>query len=72
MRKISKQKVILEHSLGKYVQVALSPDQLTAAESHVDEETLAKLRQISAESFAKCINQGKVTVSFSVFCIVRR
>uniref|UniRef100_A0A1I7X771 Post-SET domain-containing protein n=1 Tax=Heterorhabditis bacteriophora TaxID=37862 RepID=A0A1I7X771_HETBA len=42
-------------------KVALSPDQLTAAESHVDEETLAKLRQISAESFAKCINQGKVT-----------
>ncbi|VDN26466.1 unnamed protein product, partial [Cylicostephanus goldi] len=40
-------------------KVALSPDQLTAAESHVDEETLAKLRQISAESFAKCINQGK-------------
>uniref|UniRef100_A0A183GVL5 PHD-type domain-containing protein n=1 Tax=Heligmosomoides polygyrus TaxID=6339 RepID=A0A183GVL5_HELPZ len=38
----------------------LSPDQLTAAESHVDEETLAKLRQISAESFAKCINQGKM------------
>ncbi|KAK5975091.1 Histone-lysine N-methyltransferase, partial [Trichostrongylus colubriformis] len=41
-------------------KVALSPDQLTAAESHVDEETLAKLRQISAESFAKCINQGKM------------
>ncbi|VDM65007.1 unnamed protein product [Strongylus vulgaris] len=41
-------------------KVALSPDQLTAAESHVDEDTLAKLRQISAESFAKCINQGKM------------
>ncbi|CAI4230318.1 unnamed protein product [Auanema sp. JU1783] len=41
-------------------KVALSPDQLTQAESHVDEETLEKLRQISAESFAKCINQGKI------------
>lgn len=44
-------------------KVALSPDQLTAAEPHVDEETMALLKQISAESFAKCMTQGKVPPS---------
>ncbi|KAK6027206.1 SET domain protein [Ostertagia ostertagi] len=50
-------------------EVALSPDQLTAAESHVDEETLAKLRQISAESLVKCSTQAKVLTAFLLFVI---
>lgn len=40
-------------------KVALHPDQLNAAEQHIDEETMATLRQISAESFAKHMTQGK-------------
>lgn len=40
-------------------QLPLSPDQLSEAERHVDEETISRLKQISADSFAKIV-QGKV------------
>uniref|UniRef100_F1KPX5 Histone-lysine N-methyltransferase trr n=1 Tax=Ascaris suum TaxID=6253 RepID=F1KPX5_ASCSU len=41
-------------------KVALSPDDLTRAERFVDEATMAKLRQISADNFAKCLHLGKL------------
>ncbi|CAJ0918161.1 unnamed protein product, partial [Mesorhabditis belari] len=40
-------------------KLPLSPDQLSEAERHVDEETISRLKQISADSFAKIV-QGKV------------
>ncbi|KAF8360077.1 set-16, partial [Pristionchus pacificus] len=39
-------------------KVALSPEQLASAEAHVDEHTYSRLKQISADSFARCINQS--------------
>lgn len=41
-------------------KVPLSVDLLDRAERHVDSETVTRLRQISAESFAKKINQQGV------------
>ncbi|GMT20789.1 hypothetical protein PFISCL1PPCAC_12086, partial [Pristionchus fissidentatus] len=41
-------------------KVALSPEQLAKAEAHVDEQTYSRLKQISADSFARCINQSSM------------
>ncbi|GMS90299.1 hypothetical protein PENTCL1PPCAC_12474 [Pristionchus entomophagus] len=42
------------------VKVALSPEQLAQAERHVDVHTYSRLKQISADSFARCINQSSM------------
>ncbi|VDK55390.1 unnamed protein product [Anisakis simplex] len=41
-------------------KVALSPDDLVRAERFVDETVVSKLRQISADNFAKCLHLGKI------------
>ncbi|MFH4982683.1 hypothetical protein AB6A40_009392 [Gnathostoma spinigerum] len=41
-------------------QIALSTDDLMEAEQYADDATLAKLRQISADNFARSLHLGKV------------
>lgn len=51
-------------------KVPLNVELLDRAEKYVDDETIEKLRQISADSFAKKIHQGQVNKIFLYFCNV--
>ncbi|GMR43572.1 hypothetical protein PMAYCL1PPCAC_13767, partial [Pristionchus mayeri] len=48
------------YSFVANAKVALSPGQLDAAQDHVDDLTYSRLKQISADSFARSINQNSM------------